>query len=64
MKFPLLVSAMLLMLSTIFTGLIEDLYFPPNQLSTLIDIDTMMEKINFGYSVKNIPLNNERNYKL
>ena len=23
-----------------------------------------MEKINFGYSVKNIPLNNERNYKL
>ena len=23
-----------------------------------------MERINFGYSVKNIPLTNERNYKL
>ena len=60
MKFHLL----LLMLSTIFQLLIEDLYFAPNQLSTLIGIDTTMEKINFGYSVKNIPLNNERNYKL
>ena len=33
-------------------------------MSTLIDIDTTMEKINFGYSAKNIPLTNERNYKL
>ena len=31
-------------------------------LSALINILTM-ERINFGYSVKNIPLTNERNYK-
>ena len=38
--------------------------FAPLKLSTLYYFINQMEKVNFGYSLNNIPTPNERTYKL